>query len=196
MDRAEYGDRMILALKTKCGEKQTECLPVEEELGVGTRKLPLHREILFDGLCSMMLPDTMTDMDEGIRTAVYRSANRPQIIKTDEKAGVTITFSLLPVEDVTDSVPMRMDKLRSDMKKLWKQNVFYDRGEIRADGFPAAWMDCKAFCLDGSLYCLLFMFQAEGQMILGNFHCSFPQYDTWKPAILKLLATLQGAELD
>ena len=75
--------------------------------------------------------------------------------------------------------------------KIWKQNVFYDRGEISAAGEPVVWMDLRAYCLDGSLYMILFMFQIEEQIVLGNFHCSFPQYDIWKPVVLKLLTTIQ-----
>lgn len=86
---------------------------------------------------------------------------------------------------------MYAKRLRGDMKKVWKQNVFYDMGKVTADGHTVAWMDFKAFCMDGSIYSLLFLFQAGNQMILGNFHCSFVQYDIWKPVILKLLTTIQ-----
>ena len=60
-----------------------------------------------------------------------------------------------------------------------------------ADGIPVAWMDCKAYCLDGNLYSLVFLFRAQEQTVLGNFHCSFPHYDVRKPAVLKLLATVR-----
>lgn len=52
-------------------------------------------------------------------------------------------------------------------------------------------MDLKAYCLDGNLYSMIFLFRAQGQTVLGNFHCNFPRYDVWKPAVLKLLATVQ-----
>ena len=193
MGRTEYGDRMILALRAKYEEDQAGDQPVKAEIGVGARKLPLHRETLFEGKCSILLPETMKDMGDLERTAIYRNLKRPQIIKTDREAGVSMTFSLLPGADTSESISVQMDRVRSDMKKMWKQNVFYDKGEIQAEGLPVAWMDYRAFCLDGSLYCLLFLFRTEKQMVLGNFHCNFPQYDIWKPAVLKLLATVQRA---
>jgi len=150
--------------------------------------------MLFEGKCSVMLPETMTDMDEAEKNVIYRSSKRPQIIKTDREAGISMTFSLIPADDMSENISVQMDRLRGDMKKIWKQNVFYEKGEIQADGFPVAWMDYRTFCLDGSLYSLLFIFQSGEQMVLGNFHCSFPQYDIWKPVVLKLLATVQRTE--
>ena len=77
------------------------------------------------------------------------------------------------------------------IQKIWKQYVFYDIGEIVADNIPVAWMDFKAFCINGMIYSMLFLFQIEEQAVLGNFHCVFPKYDIWKPAVLKLLTTIQ-----
>ena len=89
-------------------------------------------------------------------------------------------------------VSEKMAVIRNDMKKIWKQNVFYDTGEVMAENTPVAWMDFKAYCLDGNLYSLLFMFQTQAQTVLGNFHCSFTIYDIWKPLVLKLLTTIQA----
>ena len=85
----------------------------------------------------------------------------------------------------------RLKKIQDDMKKIWKQNVFYDMGEVYADMLPVAWMDFKSFCLNGSLYNLLFLFDFEERTVLGNFHCVFSEYDIWKPVVLKLLTTIQ-----
>ena len=86
----------------------------------------------------------------------------------------------------------QMAAIRNDMKKIWKQNVFYDTGEVMAENTPVAWMDFRAYCLDGNLYSFLFMFQTQAQSVLGNFHCSFQIYDIWKPVIIKILTTIQA----
>ena len=84
-----------------------------------------------------------------------------------------------------------VERLRQDMQKVWKQAVFYDMGTVKTGEVPVSWMDCKTFCLDGSLYCLLFLFEIQGQLILGNFHCSFSKYDRWKPTVLRVLETIE-----
>lgn len=193
MRKADYADRMILALRLKYKEKQAEHLPVEREILIRGKKVLLHREILFDGKCSILLPEIMVDMDSINRAIRYRNSSQPQIIKTDYKSGATMTFNMLPMAETaeTESLSEQMGKVRSDIMKVWKQNVFYDRGEISTDVGPVAWMDFRAYCLDGSIYTMLFMFQVEEQIVVGNFHCSFPQYDTWKPVVIKLLTTIQ-----
>lgn len=197
MGRTEYSDKIILALRSKYREKQGAHLPTENEIIICGKKIELHREILFEGKCSILLPKIMVDMDYTNRMTRYRRPNRPQIIKTDYKSGATMTFNLLPLTDKTEvkSLSEQLKKTRNDIMKVWKQNVFYDQGEISADGEPVVWMDYRAYCLDGSLYTILFMFQVEEQTVLGNFHCSFPQYDIWKPVIIKLLTTVQKGEI-
>lgn len=189
----EYSDAMILALRAKYQEKQSQSLSTDKEVAIGTKQVPLNRAVLFEGRCSILLPELLDDMDYLDSTIKYRSQNRPCIIKTDGDADATMTFNMLPMASTkgTDNVLIQLQKLRCDMQKVWKQNVFYDMGHITADGFLVAWMDFKAFCLDGNLYSLIFLFPLGEQMVLGNFHCSFPQYDKWKPAVLKLLKTIK-----
>ena len=125
----------------------------------------------------------MTDMDDMYRMIKYRNQNRPQVIKTDFNGDATVTFSLLPMSDMESAadISAQMKKVHDDMEKVWKQNVFYDMGQITIEELSVVWMDFRSFCMDGSIYNLLFMFQLEEQIVLGNFHCGFPQYDIWKP---------------
>ena len=190
----EYIDTQILALRSKYHEIQSENQPVGNEIQIGTDRAALYKSDLFDGACSIMLPEIMTDMDSTDRTVIYQNRNRPQIIKADRDSGAVITFNILSQtgEEEQRQVSEQMAVIRSDMKKIWKQNVFYDTGEVMAENTPVAWMDFKAYCLDGNLYSLLFMFQTQARSILGNFHCSFQIYDIWKPVIIKILTTIQA----
>ncbi len=190
----EYIDTQILALRSKYHEIQSENQPVGNEIQIGTDRAALYKADLFDGACSIMLPETMTDMGAADREVIYQNRNRPQIIKADRESGAAITFSMFPQtgEEEQRQVSEQMAVIRNDMRKIWKQNVFYDIGEVVAENTPVAWMDFKAYCLDGNLYSLLFMFQTQAQTVLGNFHCSFPIYDIWKPLVLKLLTTIQA----
>lgn len=193
MKEEEYLDRMILALREKYRQSKSEHEPVGKEIQIGVKKVPLYRDILFDGKCSMMLPDTMKDMNYLDSTVKYRSKNRPQVIKTDDYGEASVTFNLLPLSDreKEERILSVLEQIRRDMKKVWKQNVFYELAEIMAGELAVAWMDFRAFCLDGSLYSMIFIFRMEEQLVMGNFHCSFPQYDVWKPVLLKLLTTIQ-----
>lgn len=189
----KYKDKIVLALRAKYEEKQLEDQPIGKDIRIGSKSIPLHRESFFQGKFSMQLPEIVEDMGALERTVKYRSENRPQIIKTDRSADATFTFSILPPGDIAEEedVLEKLLKIRGDMKRIWKQNVFYDMGKVEADTALTAWMDFKAFCLDGSLYGMIFLFELKEETVLGNFHCSFSKYDIWKPAVLKLFTTIQ-----
>lgn len=176
-------DRLILALRRKLKQAQTD-LPVRERKGY-------KEHVLFDGLCTVMLPAYMQDMEPKDRQMKYRTALRPDEIITDGKADATFTFSHAGQADGKEEPEQRLEKLRTDMQKVWKQTVFYDKGIVRAGEIPVAWMDCRTFCLDRDLYCLLFLFAAQGQLILGNFHCRFPGYDSWKQVVPGVLESIE-----
>ena len=83
----EYIDTQILALRSKYHEIQSENQPVGNEIQIGTDRAALYKADLFDGACSIMLPETMTDMDSTDRAVIYQNRNRPQIIKADRDSG-------------------------------------------------------------------------------------------------------------
>ena len=187
----ECVDKMILALRNKYREKLAQELPVGKEIQAGASSIPLRREEIFRGKCTMLLPETIRDLDRKKAAVKYRSLNRPQVIKSDVKGDASFTFSLISADEGEETPLKRLKKIQDDMKKIWKQNVFYDMGEVYADMLPVAWMDFKSFCLNGSLYNLLFLFDFEERTVLGNFHCVISEYDIWKPVVLKLLTTIQ-----
>jgi len=179
----KQADQLILENRRKYRQDQPDAF-VQEQQG--------FREIsLYDGLCTIMLPAYMHEMERRNRFAKYRSLTRPDVVITDKDADAAFTFSRAGQAAETGEPEQRMEKLRADMQKVWKRAVFYDMGMVMAGEIPVPWMDCKTFCLDGGLYCLLFLIEIQGQLILGNFHCSFPQYDKWKPMVLRALATIK-----
>lgn len=183
MEQKTYQDKLILELRRKYRQKQPDTL-------VGGQK-EWKRIPLPGGFLSMMLPAYMHDMGQRERWIKYRSFKHPDVVLTDGDADATFTFSLAGQAVEIEEPAQRLEGLRKDMQKIWKQAVFYDMGTVVAGEVSIPWMDCKTFCLNGSLYCLLFLLEIQGQLILGNFHCSFPQYDRWKPMVLRLLQTVE-----
>ncbi len=176
-------DQLILELRRKYRQEQSDTQEQEQQ---GFQEVSL-----YGGLCTIMLPANLNDMKREHRYAKYRSLTRPEVVMTDKNADATFTFSLAGQAAEGEKPEQRMEGLRADMQKVWKQAVFYDTGVVMAGEIPVPWMDCKTFCLNGSLYCLLFLFELQKQLIMGNFHCSFPQYDRWKPVVLKVLETIE-----
>lgn len=176
-------DQLILELRRKFRQVQPDTQAREQQ---GFQEVSL-----YDGFCSIMLPANLYDMKREHRYVKYRSLTYPEVVMTDENADATFTFSFAGQASEGEEPEQRMEGLRADMQKVWKQAVFYDTGVVMAKDIPVPWMDCKTFCLDGSLYCLIFLIELQRQLVLGNFHCSFPQYDRWKPVVLRVLKTIE-----
>lgn len=196
MQETAHMDRLILALRQKYKEEQSVQDAIGEDIFIGMHKVALYRESLFGETCSMLFPESLRDMPYSEILVKYPGTNRPQIIKTDRSGNASITFSTIPMEDVSgdEEVLNKLKKIRGDMKKVWKQNVFYDMGEVQTQKLTVAWMDFKTYTLTENIYCIIFIFRLGEEMVLGNFHCSLSVYDIWKPAVLKLLTTIQTKE--
>ena len=191
----EYGSEFIPALKYHYVQKRIQKQKIRKYAWIGTDKIPVHRESLFDGKCSILLPDTLIDMEVTDEIVGYRSLQSPQIVKAGSNGNAVLTFSLIPkaeagMEAMDDSD--RLEKLCQDMKKKWKQDVYYGTGEVQAGGLKVPWMGLKSFCEKGNIYSFIFLFDINGDIVLGNFYCHFQHYAIWKPVSPKLLATLES----
>ncbi len=188
MEDKKYMDKVILELRRECEKRQK---PEALSDVSGLRKIAIYENAAY-----MMIPETWQSMSPVWRCAKYNRSDRPEIIMTDARGDATITFSSVGEVDEGIEIGQQLAQLKDDMRQVWSQIVFYGRGTIKAGEKDVEWMDCKTFCIDSELYSLLFLFCVRGQLILGNFHCSFSIYDKWKPKILELMGTIEEVMAD
>ena len=197
----EYYDRMILTLREKYRQEQTEQMEGhEDEAWSGTDGTILDRKMFFEGAFSMMLPEDWTDMSALEMAAGYRTCSGERTIRKAPDGEAVLVLSRIfeneeEKEEDMDRKPLPelqvlWETTQENMKKLYRQNVFYDNGTVYAGELPIFWQDMKAFCLSGSIYCLIFLFRTGTSYVSGNFHCDFEKYVMWRPAMLKLLRTI------
>lgn len=194
-DKEQYPDKIILALRKKQQIKKLENTRMEELLKK-KEMTGFSRKYFAGQKFSLFLPEELREMPEGEQKVKYPNRNRPGIILTDRYGDATLTFTQLPFteEQKDKGVNNRLKEFQREMKKRWKQQVFYETGVVKARQMDVAWMDYRGFCLDESLYSLLFLFLWPGKLVLGNFHCRFIHYDRWKTIVLKLLETIELTE--
>ena len=197
----EYYDRMILTLREKYRQEQTEQMEGnEDEAWGGTDGTILARKMFFEGAFSMMLPEDWTDMSALEMAAGYRTCSGERTIRkaTDGEAVLVLSRIFENEEEKEEDMDRKplpelqvlWETTQENMKKLYRQNVFYDNGTVYAGELPIFWQDMKAFCLSGSIYCLKFLNRTGTSYVSGNFHCDFEKYVMWRPAMLKLLRTI------
>lgn len=191
-DKEQYPDKIILALRKKQQIKKLENTRMEELLKK-KEMTGFSRKYFAGQKFSLFLPEELQEMPEGEQSIKYPKLNRPEIILSDRYGNATLAFSCLPLmrEQKDKEVEDTVKEIHQEMKKRWKQQVSYETGVVKTGELKVAWLDYRGFCLDESLYSLLFLFFLQEEMILGNFHCSFVDYDRWKPIVLKLLETIE-----
>ena len=172
----------------------------EDEAWGGTDGTILARKMFFEGAFSMMLPEDWTDMSALEMAAGYRTCSGERTIRKAPDGEAVLVLSRIfeneeEKEEDMDRKPfpelqVLWETTQENMKKLYRQNVFYDNGTVYAGELPIFWQDMKAFCLSGSIYCLIFLFRTGTSYVSGNFHCDFEKYVMWRPAMLKLLRTI------
>lgn len=194
-DKEKYPDKIILALRKKQKKSRWENKNMEELLE-NKAIVGFSRRYFAGQKFSLFLPEELYEMSEGEQRVKYPNQNRPGIILTDRYGDATLTLSRLslPREQNDKGVENRLKEIQREMKKRWKQQVFYETGVVKARQIDVAWMDYRGFCLDESLYSLLFLFFLSEEVILGNFHCRFVHYDHWKTIVLKLLETIETSK--
>ena len=186
-DKEKYPDKIILALRKKQQRNRWENKSMEELLE--SEKMAGFSRKYFGGQkFSLFLPEELQEMPESKQKIKYPNRNRPKLILSDRYGNATLAFNCLPLmrEQKDKEVEDTLKEIQQEMKKRWKQQVFYETGVVKTGELKVAWLDYRGFCLDESLYSLLFLFFLQEEMILGNFHCSFVDYDRWKPVVLKL----------
>lgn len=191
-DKEQYPDKIILALRKKQQINKLENTSIEE-LQEKKEMAGFSRKYFAGQKFSLFLPEELQEMPEGEQKVKYPNRNRPEIILSDRYGNATLAFSCLPLmrEQKDKEVEDTVKEIHQEMKKRWKQQVSYETGVVKTGELKVAWLDYRGFCLDESLYSLLFLFFLQEEMILGNFHCSFVDYDRWKPIVLKLLETIE-----
>lgn len=199
-EHADYVDRDIVLLKRAYHNKLSEEELLAQTVRIGAESYHLKKAVFFahqdcpNGRFTMMIPDYLEDMDNLYASVKYLHSNRPEIIKTDEHNNVTFTYSIVRgnrKDGEEKNILNQLVKIKDGMEKVFKQNRYYDMEELQADSLDIAWFDYKGHCLDGPIYCLLFIFYMNEDLVLGNFQCSFSIYDNWKSAVLKMLTTIQ-----
>lgn len=81
MERTEYADKLILSLRQKYKEKQSGYFLGDNKMAIGSKQITVHREELFTGICSIMLPEIMEHMEYAVRIVKYPPKTGHRLLK-------------------------------------------------------------------------------------------------------------------
>lgn len=146
---------------------------------------------IFDEKLQIAIPTGFKDASSAYIERHYGHGVQPQIVKVREKDGVTMSVSRIRQEVKEEDL----------LKELQRYDVLYHRGlpgyeqfgiaEKEIHGHRYASMQYKCFALARDLYNFMVMGSLEGMMLLLQFHCTYGEYETWRPVFLEITESLE-----
>lgn len=146
---------------------------------------------LFDEKLQIDIPTGFKDASSDYIRKHYGNGVQPQVVKVEEKEGVTISISYL-TEEIEES---------NLLKEIKKYGVLYYRilpgfeqfgvAEKEINGHRYVSMQYKSFALARDLYNFMVMGSLERHMLLMQFHCTYREYEKWRPVFLEITESLK-----
>jgi len=189
----KYIDEMVLELRIKHRQLLCKYDLEQDDIYIGHRLIHFNKQTLAQ-LFKMTVPDQFQPLSEADIRKRFTSERKPQIVLADGQHDAVLTFSAFASEkDLSDEI----DQLKEALEKLFPANVFYERGIAQSASGAVHWCEYKSFSADGASYNLQFLFVLPSeQRVLGKFECDFPEYDSWRPCVLKMIETISPIEGD
>lgn len=164
----EYIDERILALRHK-------------KISGIRIKAKGKKELFFDGLIEMVLPDDFSDMKEEMIRKVFPADESPAYVKTTRNGELTMSLDMLASHEPLEEV---LEQSRQLIMLLYPGSIIYEKGTI---GELTGWFDCKFFMGKETYYKLYFVVEKYEKKVFGCFQCRFENYDKWKLQMLNIL---------
>ncbi|NEW09793.1 hypothetical protein GK047_28135 [Paenibacillus sp. SYP-B3998] len=186
----EYADEKILAFINEAEKSQEPKDICAGPVRVGQRYYEFEEQAFFDEKLKVYMPKDFDDMPEQQRKLKYPYEQRPQIIKSDETGAINITLSLIDQELDDESVKELTDGMKALIKRANPLHVFYTDGIEQVNDKPIGFFEFKSSALDEFLYTIMFMFEFEGETILGTFCCPYREYGNWREIAFQVIRTV------
>jgi hypothetical protein len=149
------------------------------------------RQSLFEDKMSIMLPDKITDIDEGLKKMKYPSEQRPAIIKTLKGMDVDFTFSILDIPIDNSGIVESRDSLRGILRKVNPSIRFMEDGQADLNGTAMGWFEYELHVIDGKMYNLMYCAPINGKLLHGILNCNMLDLDLWRPVFLQIIHTIK-----
>lgn len=187
-----YDDEEIVALLNKY--KKESIGNVYDGIKIKGDLYHFHEYKFWDGQVNIMIPLRFIDMPEEIIKVKYGHMPKTDILMCSRDYNIDIMMSLTEERLGDDEIKKTIDNQIELIKAIQPAYEIYEKS-IEDNGFvKVGWFDYRASAMDIGLYCMSFIFQANGRMVIGKFTCNIYKAESWKPVILKMLFSINNTE--
>ena len=188
----KYLDEQLVMLRSRQIKKKY----VNSSTGMYVGEELLHfREIDLPGNVIVQIPENFSRMEPGLAQRKYPSVNRPQVILSNPRGSVSITFSIYEIlEEDTSSVADMLDSFKRIIQTAQPSAGFVGRGSQETEGCQRGWLEFKSASLDGGTYNLLTLTRLGRCSVLGMSNCPDSEMLSWRPVLLEVGTTISEKE--
>lgn len=168
--------------------KKSKYNSLETGMYIKDRLIHFQETHVLGNKVSVMLPEGLADMPQGMAKIKYPSEQRPQVIKTSEDGTVNFTFSLYDTEFNERQIEDALGQFKAVIRKVNPAFIFYDF-VVESDK-ALGWFDFKSYGLDEQIYNVMYILPVEGKLMHGIFNCLYKDILEWKEAVHQIMMSV------
>jgi hypothetical protein len=157
---------------------------------IGDECIIFEVSCIIDEWLYMMIPADFFIMPTELAKLMYPNENRPDLIYTNEKGSINLTFTLgdgaLNSRDLKLTLEY-LQRLIADTNpscKLISSDIIDMKPKV-------AYFDYISPAIDGDIYNLAFLFSRGDKHLLGSFNCNRTVMDDWSEIAKQMLLTIR-----
>ena len=151
-----------------------------------------HEYKFCDEKVKIMLPLRFIDMPQDVLNIKYGHLPQVDIIKCSRDYNIDVMLNFTEQIMNENEIERNIDEQINLLKMFQPSYEIYEH-DIEDNGYiKIGWFDYKANAMDIALYCINFIFQVEGRMVMGKFTCNMYKAQNWKSVFLKMLFSINN----
>lgn len=190
----EHIDEKILKILYK--EERLQQSIFEGQVKIGGQTYEFKERPFYDSRVLLHVPEDFKEMPRQQRELKYPSAQRPEIILTDEATGsINIMLNRIDSPLGEEQVKELKDGMMSILKKVNPSNIFFTDGVEIINDKNIGYFEFKSSALDSFIYNLMFFFELDGKTVMGTFCCKYEDYGDWREIAFQMMKSVRVIKL-
>jgi hypothetical protein len=191
----EHIDEKILKILNK--EERLQQSIFDGQVKIGGQTYEFKERSFYDNRVLLCVPEDVIEMPLKQRELKYPSAQRPEIILTDEATGsINIMLNRIDSPLAEEQVKELKDGMKSILKKVNPSNIFFTDGVEKINDKNIGYFEFKSSAMDSFIYNLMFFFELSGKTVMGTFCCKYDEYEAWREIAFQMMKSVKVLKPD
>lgn len=153
--------------------------------------IDLEKKSLLNDRIELKIPSEFDIMSEAMMMVKYPSANRPELVYTNDSGGINVALSLSGNPASQESIPDFADQFVGVFKNAYPSADWKGNGVKTINGRKVGYLELVTPALDTEIYNLMFFTDLDGQLLICTFNCVKQDLSEWQSAGKEIMNSLR-----